>query len=187
MGLASGVGRRRCAKSVFAGGLKRRIGFVQYAKFICACFLFSGLMGSGVYSSAETTEGGFVRFAPEQLKWVPLSDGVEFAILYGDLKKHGSYVIRLKFPPWTFDSPHYHPKDRHVTVLKGTWYTGTGKTFDLNKAVPLKAGSYEFHPAMAWHWDGAEDEEVILEITGVDPGATILARPGDSVFFSPKR
>jgi len=36
-----------------------------------------------------------------------------------------------------------------VTVIKGTWYAGTGDTFDVNKAVPLRAGSYMYHPAKA--------------------------------------
>jgi hypothetical protein len=39
------------------------------------------------------------------------------------------------------DSPHWHPHDRYVTVLQGTWYTGTGDTFDAARAVPLKPGS----------------------------------------------
>jgi hypothetical protein len=49
-------------------------------------------------------------------------------------------------------------------VIKGTWYTGTGETFDVDKAVPLTAGSYMFHPAKAVHWDGAKDEEVIVQM-----------------------
>jgi hypothetical protein len=42
-----------------------------------------------------------------------------------------------------------HAQDRHVVVLSGTWWTGTGKDFDPSKAVPLKASGYNMmHPAV---------------------------------------
>jgi len=161
---------------------------MRYANLLGTCFLFGALIASGVSGSAQTNEKRFVTLTPEQLKWAPLGDGVEFATLYGDPTKAGAfYVIQVKFPPNTFDYPHYHPEDRHITVLKGTWYAGTGDTLDVDKAVPLKPGSYMFHPGKAVHWDGAKDEEVIVEIAGVGPGPTILAKPGDKVFFSIKK
>jgi quercetin dioxygenase-like cupin family protein len=160
---------------------------MRYANSIGACFLFGALIAGGVPGLAETDGNGFVRVTTGQLTWLPfpMSDGVEFAILFGDPTKAGDpYVIRVKFPPWKFDNPHYHPEGRHVTVLKGTWYTGTGDALDLSKAVPLKVGDYMFHPAKAVHWDGAKDEEVIVEITGVGPAPSIVAKPGDPLFFS---
>lgn len=66
---------------------------------------------------------------------------------------------------------------RHVLVLKGTWYTGTGENFDMDKTVPLKPGSYMKHPAKAVHFDGAKDEEVIVQITGIGPGTTTFVKP----------
>jgi hypothetical protein len=33
----------------------------------------------------------------------------------------------------------------------------------------------------------AKDEEVIVEIAGIGPGPTILAKPGERVFFSTKK
>jgi len=76
------------------------------------------------------------------------------------------------------DRPHWHPNDRHVTVIKGTWFTGTGGTFDPKQAVPLKAGSYMLHPAHALHWDGSNsDEEVIVQVVGIGPADTVQADP----------
>jgi quercetin dioxygenase-like cupin family protein len=103
--------------------------------------------------SAEAEENGFVRFTPERINWKPFRDGVEVATLSGDPTKPGSfYVIRVKFPPGVFSAPHFHPEDRNITVIKGTWYTGTGDIFDPDKAVPLKTGSHMFHPAKGVHW-----------------------------------
>jgi hypothetical protein len=140
--------------------------------------------GTPILTPAQA-EDGFLRVNTEQLKWTPLGHGVEFAVLYGDPAKAGApYVIQVKFPPYTFDYPHYHPEDRYVTVLKGTWYTGTGESLDVEHAVPIKAGGFMFHPAKGVHWDGTKDEEVVVEITGIGPGPTILAHPGTDVFFS---
>lgn len=141
-----------------------------------------------VVSPGSADEAGFVRFTPEQINWKPFGNGVEVATLSGDPAKPGAfYVIRVKFPPGLFSAPHFHPEDRNVTVIKGTWYTGTGETFDLAKAVPLKTGSFMYHPAKGVHWDGAKDEEVIVEISGIGPGTTIPLKPEAGIFISPNR
>jgi Cupin len=79
------------------------------------------------------------------------------------------YVVRVRFPPHGMDAPHWHPKARYVTVLDGTWYAGTGDTFDVTKAVPLKAGSFMLHPAKAVHWDGCTLRRCGHPAVGMDP------------------
>ena len=123
-------------------------------------------------SASAQDSAGFVRMRPDDVQWRPVagSPGVEQAVIAGDPKATGLYVIRVKFPPFVMDRPHSHPNDRYVTVLKGTWYTGTGDVFDPSKAVPLKAGSFMFHPAHAVHWDGSgSNEDVIVQVTGLGP------------------
>jgi len=115
---------------------------------------------------------GFVRITPEQVHWqdVPGGHGVQAATLIGDPNKPGMYVVRVKFPPYLMDLPHWHPHARYVTVLQGTWYTGIGDQFDVSKAVALKAGGFMMHPAKAVHWDGsAGNETVIVQIIGYGP------------------
>ena len=93
----------------------------------------------------------FVRISPAEIHWqdIPGGHGAQKATLLGDQDKPGLYVVRAKFPPYVMDRPHWHPNARYVTVLEGTWYTGTGDTFDLARAVPLKPGSVMMHPAKA--------------------------------------
>jgi quercetin dioxygenase-like cupin family protein len=125
-------------------------------------------------------DGGFVRITPEQIHWqdVPDGHGARIATIAGDPSRSGLYVQRVRFPPHVMDRPHWHPGDRYVTVLKGTWFTGTGETFNPAKAVPLKPGSYMFHPARALHWDGSNsDEEVIVQVVGLGPVETTAADP----------
>jgi hypothetical protein len=122
----------------------------------------------------------FVRITPADVQWqdIPGGHGAQQATLLGDPDKPGIYVIRAKFPPHVMDNPHWHPNARYVTVLEGTWYTGTGGTFDLARAVPLKPGSIMMHPAKAPHWDGsAGNETVIVQIMGEGPAGTTPIDP----------
>jgi quercetin dioxygenase-like cupin family protein len=127
---------------------------------------------------AAIDEDGFVRIAPSDMVFEGGGENApSVAILAGDPQKEGFYLLRAKFAPGVMSSPHYHPSDRHVTVISGTWYTGTGPEFDRNDMVPLAAGSYMFHPAGAIHYDGAKDGEVIVEIKGIGPAPTIRVQP----------
>jgi quercetin dioxygenase-like cupin family protein len=147
--------------------------------------LLGGILMCGMVLGAAADQStpdatGFVRLTPEQVDWrpVPGSPGVQMATIAGDPAGHGVYVQRVKFPPHVMDRPHWHPGDRYVTVLKGTWYAGTAGTFDPKHAVPLKPGSFMFHPAKALHWDGSNsDEEVIVQIFGLGPVDTVAADP----------
>jgi quercetin dioxygenase-like cupin family protein len=140
------------------------------------CLSCASLLGAG----ADESSAGFVRLTPEQVPWkdIPDSHGAQMATLAGDPAGHGIYVQRVRFPPHVMDHPHWHPNDRYVTVLKGTWYAGTGTTFDPAKAVPMKPGSYMLHPGHAVHWDGSNtDEEVIVQIVGLGPADTVQNDP----------
>lgn len=132
-----------------------------------------------VNARAEKDKAGFVRITPDEVKWTerPGYDGVKFAVISGDPSKPGIYVIRAKFSPGTMTRPHWHPEERLVTVLQGTWWAGEGDTFDPEKTAPLKAGSFMLHPAKAHHFDGAKDDEVIVQIVGIGPSATNLVDP----------
>lgn len=137
-----------------------------------------GLVISSDQYAAQTAD--FVRLTPEQIRWheVPGAFGAQVATIAGDPDGHGVYVQRVRFPPHVMDRPHWHPNDRHVTVIQGTWFAGTGAIFDPARAVPLKPGSYMLHPAKALHWDGSNsDEEVIVQIFGIGPADTVPADP----------
>jgi quercetin dioxygenase-like cupin family protein len=123
--------------------------------------------------AAAQTDHGFIYLPPEDVPFKsPFGVGPEQAILYGDPSKPGVYVVRVRFPPGFHSNPHFHSQDRHATVIKGTWWNGTGEELDFNKAKPIKAGSYVLHPAGGIHWDGAGDEETIVQITGIGPVET---------------
>ena len=110
------------------------------------------------------------------IKWTSEASipGLQTAVLAGDPRAAGQpYVIRVRFPPGTFSPPHFHPETRYIVVLKGTWWVGAGPKWDREATTPLPAGSFVVHHAQQVHYDGAKDEEVLLQITGIGPSALI--------------
>ena len=144
-----------------------------FAASLASLILFTASAG------ADKNKAGFVRVTPEEVAWTdrPGYDGVKFAVIQGDPSKPGVYVVRAKFSPGTMTRPHWHPEDRYVSVVSGTWYTGEGDAFEPDKTVALKPGSFMLHPAKAHHYDGAKDEEVIVQIIGIGPSNTTLVDP----------
>jgi len=113
---------------------------------------------------------------PEDVKFVPspIVPGAANAVLAGDPKiPNQPYVVRNRFSPGTFSPPHFHPETRYILVLKGTWWVGSGPVFDKNKTTPVPAGGFVVHHPNQIHWDGAKDDEVIVQIMGIGPSATI--------------
>ena len=82
------------------------------------------------------------------------------------------YAIRRKFKPGELSRPHFHDQDRLVTVIKGTWYSDEGDVYDPSRAMPVKVGGFMLHPAGLHHYDGAKNEEVIVQIVGMGPVKT---------------
>jgi quercetin dioxygenase-like cupin family protein len=93
------------------------------------------------------------------------------AIIYGDPTKKGLYVTRAKFAPGQKNMPHWHPDERTVVVLSGTYYFAYGEQWDEKQLKPLPPGSFLTEPPKAPHYNWAKDGEVILQITGYGPTA----------------
>ena len=114
--------------------------------------------------------------APADIKWVRNAAGTnEQAVLFGDPSKPGPYVARIKWFPGNMSRPHFHPNDRFFVVISGTWWMGTGETFDPASTVPAPAGSYVIHYGGKIHYDGAKDEETIIQVWGIGPATATPA------------
>jgi quercetin dioxygenase-like cupin family protein len=121
--------------------------------------------------SAELDPTALIYRLPDQLQWRDPTGaaGVNQAILHGDPTKPGLYVVLNRFKPNNFSRPHFHPNDRFITVVKGTWWVATGNKFDPALTTPMPAGSFVTHFAKQVHWDGAKDEEAWVLIVGEGP------------------
>jgi hypothetical protein len=112
---------------------------------------------------------------PDQMQWRETANGLT-ANVYGDPSKPGLYAYILKRRPNAWSKPHFHENDRFVTVLEGTFWVGTG-TFDEQRTVPLKAGSFVRDVARGVHFDGTKEDGATLYFVGVGPSLSHPAEP----------
>ena len=129
------------------------------------------LLAAGAVFAADLNPAALAYKSPDQLKWRDPTGaaGINQAVLVGDPEKPGLYVVMNRFKPGNFSRPHFHPNDRFITVIKGTWWVATGNKFDPGLTVPMPTGSFVTHFAKQVHWDGAKDEEAWLIIVGDGP------------------
>jgi quercetin dioxygenase-like cupin family protein len=116
---------------------------------------------------------------PEKMKWVdnPQVPGSKIALVLGDPKKPGPYVLRLRIPPYTKTPPHSHPDSRQVTVLSGSWNLGEGERFDPTLATRLTTGAFVLEAAKVVHYNFTAEDEAVVQISGTGPTTTYYIKP----------
>ena len=144
-------------------------------RYVAIPLALAGMLS--VSSAAELNPAAVIYKLPDQIQWSPVGpEGAQSAVLTGDPTKPGFYAIYIKWTPGDhFSRPHFHPNDRYIAVLKGTWWVGSGPKFDPANTVPMPAGSFVTHFGKQVHWDGAKDEEAVLLIMGEGPATAFPA------------
>ena len=112
------------------------------------------------------------------IKWQDapsIGPGAKTAVIDGDPKSSGPFVMRIKLPPKTTVGVHTHPTTESVTVLSGTLYFAAGDKLEPKAAKAFGPGSYfsigEGKPMFAY----TTDKETILQLHGNGPwGITYL-------------
>jgi quercetin dioxygenase-like cupin family protein len=142
--------------------------------FGCLGFLFLTVVP---VQAGEVNPDAVAFKLPDQIDWKSPSPGVgvQQAVLVGDPSKPGMYVVMTKWLPGNMSRPHFHPNDRFITVLKGTWWVGTGTKYDPDSTVPMPAGTFVTHFGKQVHYDGAKGEEAVLLIVGEGPAMNTRA------------
>jgi quercetin dioxygenase-like cupin family protein len=133
------------------------------------------LIGFGTAKAADLDPKALAYKLPDQVHWIEGDNGAARAIITGDPDKPGMYAILYKWHPHHMSRPHFHPHDRFITVISGTWWVGTGTKYDPDSTVPMPAGSVVTHFGKQVHYDGAKDEEAIIEIVGEGPATATPA------------
>lgn len=140
-----------------------------YAAVLAAC-----LAGAGSAAAVELDAKAVVYKLPDQIRWVENPNaGNAQAVLMGDPSKPGPYIVLTRWYAGNhFSRPHFHPNDRFITVLKGTWWVGSGGRFDTNATLPMTSGSFVTHFGRGVHYDGAKDEDAVILISGEGPATS---------------
>ena len=128
----------------------------------------------GAVEASELSPAAISIQLPKDIKWKE-GNGSAQAILMGDPEKPGFYIYLTKWYPHHNSRPHFHPNDRFITVLSGTWWVGTGADYDPEHMVPLPTGTYVTHFGKQIHYDGAKDEACVLEMVGMGPATSTPA------------
>jgi quercetin dioxygenase-like cupin family protein len=137
---------------------------------VILCLALVVVLSAG-FTSAEKQTGhpGKIVFTPDDLEWTEGPEtipGSKMAVLDGDPKESGFFVMRMKLPAGGKIPPHIHENVERVTVISGTFYLAEGVKPENPKVLP--AGSYfSFQPGMvhnAW-----ADEETVVQISTEGP------------------
>jgi hypothetical protein len=141
---------------------------------IVAAALVIGLLGSA--AAAELNPAAVAFKLPDQIPWkTGANPGVAQAIMVGDPSKPGMYVVLTKWKAGNMSHPHFHPNDRFITVVSGTWWVGSGTKFDPDNTVPMPAGTFVTHFGKQVHYDGAKEGDALLLIVGEGPATSTPA------------
>jgi hypothetical protein len=147
----------------------------RFQRYLAIALVFASMLG--ISSAAELNPAALIYKLPDQIPWGPVNAaGAQTAVVAGDPTKPGFYAVYNK---WTkgnhFSRPHFHPNDRYIVVLQGTWWVGTGPKFDPANTTAMPAGSFVTHFGKQVHWDGAKDEDAVLLIVGEGPATSTAA------------
>lgn len=143
----------------------------QVVRRACGLLGVLVLLGPSAVGLAQQAPAPAARVDATRLRLQP-EDLPQGGRVFGDASQPGMYVTRNFFAAGRGSRPHFHDQDRYVTVIKGTWWTGEGDVYRPETMIPIKEGGFMFHPAGYHHYDGAKDEDVIVQIMGMGPVRT---------------
>jgi len=122
--------------------------------------------------SAEPTPTG-AGWTLAEIPWqTEGAKGTRYALLEGRRDQVGTaFTYAFAIPAGVWDTPHSHSATARVFVARGTLRIGYGSTFDKSAARAYPAGSVVIVPASLVHYDGADEDAVIIG-TAVGPWST---------------
>lgn len=136
----------------------------------------------GAFMAAPVWAAEYTAVMAPDIKWndaPSIGPGAKAAVIDGDPKSSGSFVMRLKVPPKTKIGVHTHPADENVTVLSGTLYFAASDKFDAKTAKAFGPGSYfsiaKGKPMFAY----TKDKETVLQLNGIGPWGLAYLDPAD--------
>ncbi|MGE5615844.1 MAG: cupin domain-containing protein [Bacillota bacterium] len=133
---------------------------------------------AAAFAARAESPGDPARFAqtlPGDIKWASaptLRPDGKVAVIYGDPRKPGLFVTRVKLPNDFRIEPHTHPDERLYTVISGTFYIGFGDKFDASRLKAFPPGAAFVVPANASHFHWMRSGESVVQITGTGPSST---------------
>jgi quercetin dioxygenase-like cupin family protein len=99
------------------------------------------------------------------------------AVVRGDPRTPGRFVVRFRLPDGFTVPPHFHPVDEHVRVIRGEYGHGFGDFADTTTMHWLRAGQQVTLPAKSHHYARARGATE-TEVSGIGPFTVIYFGSG---------
>ncbi len=139
------------------------------------------MLGGGAIAAAELTDwrklaqGLHARYLIDDfgagVRFLADPDGTRSATLVGSRQLGVTFTDAFFIPSGVWDEPHSHIADAHLVVAQGELRLGYGNSLDRGFAARYPAGSFLYVPGNAVHFDGAEEDTILLG-TAVGPWST---------------
>lgn len=139
-------------------------------------------LGMGSLLAASVGAADYTGVTLSDIKWQDapsIGPGAQTAVIDGDPKSTGPFVMRLKVPPKTTIKVHTHPTAENVTVLSGTLYFAATDKFDPKTAKAFGPGSYFSIAAGKPMFAYSKDKETIVQLHGNGPWGITYLEPKD--------
>jgi quercetin dioxygenase-like cupin family protein len=129
----------------------------------------AGLLFLG-FSSLAVSAGEVTILAPDAVAFKADANipGVAIALIAGN-PKEGAYTIRARFSTGVKIPAHFHPDERVVTVISGTYYFAAGDKFDEGALKGYGPGTVIVVPAGSPHFSACKDDVAVVQESGVGP------------------
>ena len=139
-------------------------------------------LGLGSVVAAPVWAADYTGVTPSDIKWQDapsIGPGAQTAVIDGDPKSTGPFVMRLKIPPKTTIKVHTHPTAENVTVLSGTLYFAASDKFEPKTAKAFGPGSYFSIGAGKPMFAYSKDKAVMLQLHANGPWGITYLEPKD--------
>ena len=145
-------------------------------RILLGALVVTAVASVGSVNASDLNPAAISIKVPKDIPWVENEkSGSANAVLVGDPTKPGFYAVMTKWHGGHMSRPHFHPNDRYITVLSGTWYVGTGSKYDPDSTKPIPAGSFVTHFGKQIHYDGSKQGDAVLLIMGEGPATSTPA------------
>lgn len=114
-----------------------------------------------------------MSWQPDAIPWQETyPDGTKYALLEGRRDVPGQpFTYAFFIPAGFWDAPHSHTTDARIVVVAGAMLLGYGDVLDKAQAQHYGVGAYLLAPANMNHFDGADEDTVIIG-TALGPWTT---------------
>jgi anti-sigma factor ChrR (cupin superfamily) len=118
---------------------------------------------------------------PDAIQWMAsprLPKGALVAVVHGDPRKEGHYIILARMPDGYSVPAHWHTQTENVTVISGIFNVGMGDKLDKTKGEALGPGGFFSSGSQMRHYAWTTGD-TLIQVTGMGPFDVTYVDPKD--------